>query len=335
VHLRAGIQDCARRLAPLTPESTIVDLLEPIQALAESAELNSGSHGGLVIFRSPGVFETFCLTEPAPPSLSVAGCFAIRKVSHEFELPHVFYILALFKRGVSLFRCTGRHAERVNLPSGTPDTLDQAIALDIPDHDLENRSAAGSSKNSQRRVRFGTGSERETEQTHLRDYYKIVDRSLRHFLHEDDSPLVLAGVEEDLAVYRAVGTATATIAGSAHLPGQREELLTRAYGALRAKKSERQAQALMKDREQSPASRFCTDLESILSASFEGRIRQLYINEKADRVGVYERNGYQSFGAEDLFNLAVVQTIIHGGTACELPAEMMPDSEGAIGLLRY
>ena len=50
------------------------------------------------------------------------------------------------------------------------------MAFKQPDHDLENRSAAGSSVGSMRRIRFGTGSGRETQQTYLADLYKEVDR---------------------------------------------------------------------------------------------------------------------------------------------------------------
>jgi hypothetical protein len=52
------------------------------------------------------------------------------------------------------------------------------LAFKPPDHDLENRSAAGSSVGAMRAVRFGTGSGRETQHTYLRTSIKAVDHGL-------------------------------------------------------------------------------------------------------------------------------------------------------------
>jgi hypothetical protein len=50
---------------------------------------------------------------------------------------------------------------------------------------------------------------------------------------------------------------------------------------------------------------------------------------------MFERGAYQCWGEEDVLNLAAVQTIIHRGKACELPAEMMPDGAPVIGIMRF
>jgi hypothetical protein len=77
---------------------------------------------------------------------------------------------------------------------------------DQPDHDLENRSAAGSSPGAMRRIRFGTGSGRETQHSYLAEFYKKVDHGIHELLNTHGSPLLLAGVDEDTALYRAGNT---------------------------------------------------------------------------------------------------------------------------------
>ena len=173
--------------------------------------------------------------------------------------PRAFYILALSKEGVSLHRCAGFHADVVKLPPGIPDTLAEALALEPPDHDLENRSSAGSSVAAMRGVRFGTGSGREQQHAHLGDYYKLVDRGLQEFLREPETPLILAGVDEDTNIYRAGSNYPDLVSKSiwaARISPEQTELLQDAYSILRTDHLERERTAVITARERTTPSRF-------------------------------------------------------------------------------
>ncbi len=201
--MKAVIKAVAEHRFPRATEAT---LLQPLEHLAENPAFASGSHWSRVLFRSPNVFEQFHLRQQAPASVTIAGSFWTRKLLAEFAIPSRFYILALTKTGVALLQCNDLAIEVITLPAGVPDTLSSALALDPPDHDLENRATAGSVTGALRRVRFGTGSGREREPAHLADYYKLVDRGLQKSIHDSNVPLILAGVEEDTALYRTVST---------------------------------------------------------------------------------------------------------------------------------
>lgn len=338
--LKANTQEAARQLGERTlPKSAIASLLQPLQQLTHDPALGAGSRWGRVIFRSPNSFQQFHLTYAVKASLSVAGSFSIRQLAPELSRPRVFYILALSKTRVALLRCAGLHAEAAKLPAGVPETLEEALALEPPDHDLEGRSAVGTSTGAMNAVRFGTGSGRERQHTHLADYYKLVDRGLQQTFREPDTPLILAGVEEDISIYRAGSTyrdlAKGGIPGNPDIAREQDEILQQAYSILRRDGLEHQHAALIAAKERTTPSRFSTDPDTILRAAFEGRVGQLYLNEDADRIEIFERGSYQSWGQEDLLNLASVQTIVHHGKACVLPAEMMPDGSTAIGIMRF
>jgi hypothetical protein len=339
--LTSYIQEAARRLAERAlPQSVSADLLQPLEVLSEDPVLGVGTQWGRVIFRSPSVLELFHLTQPVQPSLSVGSSFSIRKLAPELALSRAFHILALSKMGVSLLRCAGVHAELTKLPPRIPATLAEAMAFDSPDHDLENRSASGSSTGAMHGVRFGTGSERETQHAHLADYYKLVDRGLQEFIREPDTPLILWGVKEDTDIYRAVSDysdlAQGSIVGSPDVSFlQPAVMLRKAYSILRTEELERQAAALAAGKERSTPSRFSTDPNSILRAAVEGRVGQLYVDEGAERINVFHGETFRSWGREDLLNLAAVQTIIHHGKSCELPSTMMPDGSIAVALMRF
>lgn len=335
--LKAYIQEAANELrAGGYPKWT--NLVHPLQEFADDPALSAGSQYGRAIFCSPSDFEQFYLTTTVEPSLRIGGSFCIRQFAAELSRPQSFYVLSLSKTRVDLLHCAGFHAEPVKLPPGVPATLDEALALEPPDHDLESRSAAGVSTGAMRMVHFGTGSEREHRKTHLADYYKIVDRGVQQLLREPDTPLLLAGVEEDVAIYRRVNTygalAKASIPGSPDMLGGEGEILQKAYSILHRERIEHQHAVLLATREQSAPSRFSTNLDAILRAAFEGRVAQLYVNENASQTGEFRRETYRSWGQEDILNLAAVQTIVHRGKFCELPAEMMP-GEAAVGVMRF
>ena len=338
--LKAGLQHAGQELAERRcPETDRAELFAPLEELAQDPELLEGSGRGRAIFRSPELLRQFHMIQPVPASVVVAGSFAVRPLLAELQLPRVFYILALSKDHVQLMRCEDFRAKAVGLPPGFPLSLEEAMAFEPPDHDLENRSAAGSSTGAMRRVRFGTGSGRETQHAHLSDFYKLVDRGIHQILPKGDVPLVLAGVAEETDAYRAISgyrnLSAGTLQGSPDFASQEPEFLMQAYSLLRAEATVRELEALTEAIERAAPSHVSTDPDEVLRAAFEGRVRQLYIDESANRTGVFERGRYRTCGREDLLNLAAVQTILHRGGAFGLPHGMMPPGLSAAAILRF
>ena len=342
VVLKSSLKEAAMQLIERrVPGRMVADLVEPLQHMAEEDLAPAGSHWGRVIFRSTETFRQFHLTGPAQPAVTVGGCFAIRPILTELRLPHEFYILTLSKKQVGLLRCSEFRTAPVALPKDVPATLELALELEPPDHDLENRSASGGSTGDMRGVRFGTGSGRETQRTHLADFYKLVERGLREFLHARGAPLLLVGVDEDTALYQGINVYPKLLKQSIHgSPGafSEDDLLGHAFPIIHAATEEREAKALLQARERVAPARFCTDVDKIVAAAFEGRVDRIYLDENAQRTGRFEgsaANGYRAWGEEDLLNLAAVQTILHAGQAFCLPNGLIPDGAPAAAVLRF
>jgi hypothetical protein len=342
--VKSNIQEVARQLAGRNiPETVTSDLIDALDQLAADPDLSGGSHWGRAIFRSPDTFRQFALTEVVKPAVQVGGCFEIRPILPELHLPAEFYLLRLSKKNVQVFRCAGLRAEALKLPAGVPETLEEALAFKQPDHDLENRSSAGSSTGSMQGVRFGTGSGRETQQTYLADFYKAVDRGVRELLGPaSDAPLVLAGVDEDTVLYRMINRYPNLLARRVHgTPGAaalENDILQQAYGVVRSDCVERAARALRDSKERVAPTRFVTGVSAILRAAVEGRVARLYIDQAARMYGVFEgtrRGDRWNWGEEDLLNIAAVKTILQGGLAFALPTGRIPDGAAAAAILRY
>jgi hypothetical protein len=341
--MKSDLQEAARQLAQRgIPDSITRDLLEPLEQLGADPELSAGSHWGRVIFRSLDTFRQFAVTEPVKPSFHVGGCFEIKPILTELHLPAEFFLLRLSKKKVEVFRCAGLRAEPLKLPAGVPETLEEALAFKPPDHDLENRSAAGSSPGAMHAIRFGTGSGRETQSAYLADFYKAVDRGMRELLSaSSDAPLVLAGVDEDTVLYRMVNRYPNLLACSVHgSPGGSVEhdTLRQAYSIVRSDCTERAVRVLHDSKERVAPGRFSTSLNTILQSAVEGRVASLYIDEAARMFGVFEgtrRGGRWNWGEEDLLNIAAVETILQGGLAFQVPTSRIPDGAEVSAILRF
>jgi len=338
-YLRDAEKQLIERKVPATVRA---DVLDPIEHLADDPLLIKGSHWGRAIFRSPGVFRQFELIGPVQGALTVGGYFAIRPILGDLLVPLEFYVLKLSKTHVALLKCAGLRSEQVPLPAGIPATIEEAESFKPPDHDLENRSTAGSSTGSMRAVRFGTGSGRETQRTYLADFYKAIDRGLREIVQLSEAPLVLAGVDEDNALYRTINRypnlLAQSVSGSPDGGLSELELVGRAYTIVRSDCTERAARALAESRERVAPVRYANGINAILRAAVEGRVANLYIDETAQMHGVFEgakRGGRWNYGEEDLLNVAAVESILRGGEAFSLPAGRIPNGEPVAAILRF
>jgi len=348
--LKTSLQDAQRQLAARKiAEPQIRSLLEPLERLVSDQESLAGSHAGRVIFRSPAIFRQIELPErvelhesPAGASLVIGAGFHIRPILTAAALPGNIYVLAVTKRDVTLLRCAEGRTHRVELPKGTPQTLSDALAFDAPDHDLVNRSASGPSTGSMQGVRFGTGSGRETQHAYLADFYKAVDRGVNEILRSSQAPLLLAGVGEDVVMYRSSNTyphlLRRNIPAGPSGPMSQIELLRHANDAVRFDFQERTALELAVSKERLGPTRFLTDLVGILQAAVEGRVSDVYLDENGQKAGAFEARllgGTVNWRDEDLLNVAAIETLQRGGAAYSLPSHLMPEGALAAAILRY
>ncbi len=343
--LKTELQEAAKKLAARRiAEPVIAELLSPLERFSEAEEARAGSAVAHVIFRAPGIFRKFELRVPPSPARAciVGDCFSIRAVLASLALPAKIYVLRVTKKDVTLLACGFTGAVRVELPKGTPRTLDEALGFDQPDHDLINRSAAGPSTGAMQGVQFGTGSARETKHAHLHDFYRAVDRGVNELLRASQAPLILAGVEEDAAIYRSVSAYTNLleqgIAGSpGGLPGE-AQMLRQAHDIVLFDLERRRALQLAVAKERLGPARFSTDLDAILRAAVEGRVSELYLDAQGQRMGTFASRlfgGRTNWHDEDLLNVAAVETLRHSGVVHPLPPHMMPAGSRAAAAFRY
>jgi Bacterial archaeo-eukaryotic release factor family 3 len=343
--LKTGLQEAASKLAARKIAKPLIEeLLEPLHQLAHEEESLAGSGLARAILRCRSVFRQVDLPVPPTPATAcaVGDCFWIRPLLKSLAVPEKIYVLDLTRKSVALLACGLQSATPVELPKGTPRTLDEAMNFDAPDHDLMNRSSAGPSTGAMRGVQFGTGRGREAQRAHLHDFYNAVDRGVNEVLRSQQSPLVLAGVEEDVAAYRSVNLYPHLVEKS--IPAGAGEPLVSSHISRQARDAvlfdlERRAELRAGElRERFAPARFSTDLDAILRAAAEGRVSDLYLDENGQRTGNFQGKvfgGHANWQDEDLLNVAAVETLLSGGAVYPLPSHAMPRGAVAAAMFRY
>ena len=352
--IQMDLQESETKLAARKVPVTVMDeLLEPLRQLTHEDEALAGSGFARAIFRARGIFRRFELPiPPSPEEACVVGdCFWIRPLFPSLALPEKIFVLDLTKKSAALLVCSRSGITAVDFPKGTPRTIDEAMGFDAPDHDLVNRSAAGPSSGAMAGVKFGTGSGRETQHAHLRDFYRAIDRGVTELLHREISaprpaPLILAGVDEDMVLYRSVNSYPHLVEQGIHgspgagqnvsLPSAR--MLRHAHDIALFSFERRIAQALAAANERLGPARFSVDLDAILKAAAEGRVSDLYLDQTAQRTGTFEGKilgGHANWHDEDLLNVAAVETLLAGGAVYSLATHWMPRGALAAASFRY
>jgi hypothetical protein len=244
-----------------------------------------------------------------------------------------FYLLTLSRKHVRLFLCTWRTAKEIPIGALAPQSLEVWLNSRMPDHLLDNRASAGPSVGAMNGVMFGTSSDSDRHDEYLAHFFKKVDKGLHKVLSVQNFPLLLAGVESEIAIYRQINTYPHLLEPAVHgspdgLPNR--DLHSRAVEAVKRTFSARLGTVLLDFKEVHDAKRVSFSIPEILKQAKEGRVADLLIREDAEYPGASD--GDQN---EDLLNLAAVQTLSHRGQAFELKASEMPHETDVAALLRF
>jgi hypothetical protein len=326
------------RIAEESPQvhklgETATTLLEPLREIAENGALGSGGEAR-ALFSAPGFAVAYRSAADLPEKLALGRHPYVRPLLAHAFAPHEVFALALGRKRLRLFRFSGEGTEERPLPPAVPASVAEAEAFDQPDHDLQNRSASGSSTGTRFAVTFGTLSDRESAPEYLHDYFTRVDRELHAAVK--NVPVFLLGVTEDLAAFRKASRHLNLLAseseGSVDGRGAAEVgALTRAaaLGSYRA-----QGEAVLREfRDMPNRARTLSGTNRLLAAAEEGRVHQLLLPEDADVPAHQDSSRQNLLASEDLLNAIAVETLRRGGQVFTLPIALL--GAEPLAILRY
>ncbi len=320
------------------------ELLEPARdRLADAVFWTKRSHG-LAIFLAPGSFHCYRLRPTFEELVFVNRRFHLKPLMPLLEGGDHFMVLALSQNKVQLFDASRWTIEPVDLGE-VPTNLKDALNHTQTERGSQVHSAARGGEGKQGAVFHGQGGQPDTRKEELLQFFRVIDSGLQPLLREQSVPLLLAGVEYLLPLYREVSS----------YPHLVEKELTGNFDYVSAQEIHRQAwrlieptlqhsrdQAWAKYRQMAGTGKASDDLSQILPAAYQGKIETLFVDLHVRKWGLFhdqtaavELHEDPQTGDDDLLDLAATQTLLHRGAVYPLDRGQTPQQEPAAAVFRY
>lgn len=307
---------------------------------------------GLALFLAPDLFKIYRLPLDFEERVIVANRFYTKPLLPLFANDGRFYILALSQNRVRLLEGSRYEVQELELKD-VPLSLAEAQRWDVGEEHIQFHSASGPTTGGTRRQVIyhvqGGASDEANQKADILRFFQEVDRGLRNYLDGQNIPLVLAGVEYLISIYREASAYPHLVAPS--ITGnpenmKAEELHQRAWEILEPffKQDQEQAAELYLQQAGMQAGTASDDVATIASAAYYGRVGQLFVQEGVETWGFFDpQTGRVSIHAEDrptpedmdLLDLAAAYTLLNRGSVYVVPAEEMPVEAPAAAVLRY
>ncbi len=259
-----------------------------------------------------------------------------------------FYLLALNLKGIRLFQGTHYSISEISL-KGVPDSLEEALRYDDPERQIQYHSGVSSQGSG---VRYkptfhGQGVTDEDKKNILR-FFQKVNKGVHSLLARENNPLVLAGAEHLLPVYREANDYSYLVEESiTGNPRDREieELHRQAWELVSPlfRKKQREAAESYLALSGGDEDKTSGDLREVVTSAQSGRVGTLFVPLEQHVWGSFDPGSgeikmdeQETVFNDDLIDLAAVQTLFHGGTVFAVRQEDMPgDEEDVAAIYRF
>ena len=321
------------------------EVLRPARGLLSDDIFWRYQDDGLALFLSPGAFRSYRLPLGFEELAVVADRYHLKPLLPLLAGDGRFYVLALSQNEVRLLGATRRSVGEVELGEAVPESLADALRYDDPEKQLQfHTGTSGGGGGGRPAVFHGHGANDDSKDDILR-YFRRIDRGLRDLLKGQEAPLVAAGVDYLLPIYRQANTYPGLLEGG--ITGNPEELSAeglheRAWEVVEPHFSEAQREAAVLYKQFAGTGRTSADLREIVPAAYYGRIEILFAVFGAQRWGTFDPGAggvdlhdEPEAGDGDLLDFAAVHTILNGGTAYVTSPDDMPGGGEVAASMRY
>ncbi len=305
------VAEVRAKLAASATKHEIASLLDPLELAATNAIDSSKEPATFIFLRSPDVCESFRTRYlVGEPVASVGESFQLRPLLALASKHLEFYILALKLNDTRIFKCTDQTCEAARFPknAGT-----EAAGL-VP----------GASEAS---LRAEPVHDRDHPDNKLGHFFREIDRDVNALLKDGYPPLVVVGVEHEVALFHRLTTYPACVEPGIHGLPERldvDEMYRRSLELVRSVTTGSTRHALEKFDKLVGTGHASADVQEIVRAASAGRVEHLFLSDVAAGPGTGE-----------LLDTAALQTLRHGGDVQVLAEDNMPSEGPACAIFRY
>jgi hypothetical protein len=326
-------------------------LLEPAQALVLDTLFWQYQQDGLALFIAVGLFRYYRFPLDFSEFVAVGNRFYIKPLLPLLSGDGQFFVLALSKNEVRLLKGTRNSVDQVDLED-VPQSLARYLRFDDPEKQLQFHTGT-TQRRGQRAAIFhghGVGTNEAQHKVNLLRYFHEVDAGVQELLRSENrpvaqAPLVLAGVEYLLPLYREANTYPSLLEeGIEGNPEEfsPEELHQRAWSLVRPYFQRAQEEASAAYSRLAGSEQASDEIREIVVAAHQGRVDTLFValglqqwgsfEPRSSRVLLHEK---QETADGDLLDLAALATLLNGGTVYAVEPTRVPGGGLMAAIFRY
>lgn len=327
------------------PGAEVRTLLRELDSLEKDHEFWNHALDGLALFGGPEMFLVFRLPREVPELVVVADSFHTKPLRRLLQSTDRYQILGLSRQKIQLFEGTRDSIEMIELASGVPRTITDALGAELtePHNTVAAYGGTGGGSMAMHHGHGGRKSEVEVDETR---FFRAVDRAvMEHHSQPTGLPLLLAALPEHHSLFREVSHNPALLAeglkvNPEHLP--KDELRERAWQVFEPQYQARLAKLTDEFATARAAELGLDDLAQVAKAASAGRVATLLI--EADRqvagrldaeTGTVDFQGSKRLQADDLLDDLGELVLRKGGSVMVMPPQRMPSQTGVAATCRY
>ena len=332
-------------------EEEIDALLQEVKARMDDTAFWRNVSDGLAVFITEEATRFFRLPIDFEELAVVGERFHLKPLFPLIASNNRYYVLALSQNNVRVYQGTHYAISELDTKD-IPESIIEALAFDDPEKSLQHHvsNRAGGRRDAEFHGQGG-GNEDDVSaqpQAALKRFFDQIDKGLRGILQDENAPLVLAGVEYYLPIYREANKYPHLIedqiaAGNPeHL--HPKELHAKTWAIVEPLFQSAQEESMDQFHQQSGngGKLASHNLHEIIPASVFSRVQTLFVPIGQHQWGHYdaEENAVQLHEEQqpeddDLLNLATVHTYLNGGTVHALQPDNMPVQAPLAAMFRY
>lgn len=319
------------------------EILGPAELLLEDHDFWQHQSDGLAVFFTPEEFHCYRLPLQFEELVVVSDRFHLKPLFPYLTSDGRFYILALSQNEVRLLECTQHTVDEVGL-GDMPESLAEAFRYKSFEKQLQFHTGATLASGTHSGVFHGHDIKDDAKDNILR-WFHMIDKELKNLLTDEQSPVVLAGVEYLLPLYKEANSCPHLMEEG--IPGnpeeiKPEELHGRAWTVVKPVFMEKQENAAARYGQLGGTGQTTSDVKEAVLAAHQGKVDSLFVPVGVQVWGSFDADTnavdmheHREPGDEDLLDLAAIQTRLNGGSVYAVSPESVPGRSPLAAVFRY
>lgn len=319
-------------------EHRIEKLLEEPRKLLDKPLFWQHNDKGLALFISEESFDYYRIPHSFKERVMVDDHFLITPLVPMISLEGTFCILTLSQKNVRLLKCTRANVTEIELDD-SPTNMEEFKKYDV----YEKSMAASGSRGTQ--SMFHGWGDAALESNHIENYLKTIENEVTSILRKRNDPLILAGIDEAVAVYKNVNHYSRlmdqTVSGNPD-PKSNNEVKNEGWKVIQSYFLQDMYDDIKRFEDLSGSEKQSENLTKIVEAAYYGKIDSLFVSIGEHSWGWFDQerdvvhhSKEQKNGEHDLINLSAIKTLTQSGNVYALEKDDMPNQTSIAAIFRY